>query len=273
MTTSPALTTAGIPTRNRPTGLGRLPDCVTVGLRRMAGGVEILAQGQPSVCVQPGQPRPLGGRAGGQPAGRREGARHGRRLLPVPPAVCALPLRNPGFRRIGRRSTASRQLRPDRLPLRYRQRAGGGRGVRRHPVHRSAGACARTDQGGAGNGAHPQAWRAPDADRPLGSGIHQEPYHYYGGYTPYWYHDFLGAAGFSQIRVEANAGSFRFFAQESIRFVQTTRPFKLGMPLPLELLWLPLWALLAPLLALAIPWSAVIWTGSTGNSASPSVTT
>ena len=37
------------------------------------------------------------------------------------------------------------------------------------------------------------------------------------------------------------------------RFVQTTRPFKLGMPLPLELLWSPLWALLAPLLALAIP--------------------
>ena len=88
---------------------------------------------------------------------------------------------------------------------------------------------------------------------PLGSGIHQQPYHYYGGYTPYWYRDFLGAAGFSQIRVEANAGSFRFFAQEAIRFVQTTRPFKLSMPLPLELLWLPLWALLAPLLALAIP--------------------
>ena len=88
---------------------------------------------------------------------------------------------------------------------------------------------------------------------PLGSGIHQEPYHYYGGYTPYWYHEFLGAAGFSRITVEANAGSFRFFAQEAIRFVQTTRPFKLGMPLLLELLWLPLWALLAPVLALAIP--------------------
>jgi len=88
---------------------------------------------------------------------------------------------------------------------------------------------------------------------PLGSGIHQEPYHYYGGYTPYWYRDFLGAAGFEQIKVEANAGSFRFFGQEAIRFVETTRPFKLGMPLPLELLWTPLWALLAPVLALAIP--------------------
>lgn len=88
---------------------------------------------------------------------------------------------------------------------------------------------------------------------PLGSGIHQEPYHYYGGYTPYWYRDFLAAAGFSQITVEANAGSFRFFAQEAIRFAQASRPFKLGMPLPLELLWLPLWLLLAPLLVLALP--------------------
>lgn len=88
---------------------------------------------------------------------------------------------------------------------------------------------------------------------PLGSGIHQEPYHYYGGYTQYWYQHFLGAIGFTQIRVSANAGSFRFFAQEAIRFVQSTRPFKLGMPLPLELLWLPLWVLLVPLLGLLLP--------------------
>ncbi len=88
---------------------------------------------------------------------------------------------------------------------------------------------------------------------PLGSGIHQEPYHYYGGYTPYWFQDFLAEAGFSWIKVEANAGSFSFFAQEALRFVQTTRPFRLGMPLPLELLWLPLWVLLAPALGLAVP--------------------
>jgi SAM-dependent methyltransferase len=88
---------------------------------------------------------------------------------------------------------------------------------------------------------------------PLGSGIHQEPHHYYGGYTPYWYRDFLGEAGFVQVKVEANAGSFKFFGQEAIRFVQTTRPFKLGMSLPAELIWMPLWLLLAPLLGLAIP--------------------
>ncbi|MEK7436290.1 MAG: class I SAM-dependent methyltransferase [Pseudomonadota bacterium] len=88
---------------------------------------------------------------------------------------------------------------------------------------------------------------------PLGSGIHQEPHHYYGGYTPYWYREFLGAAGFAEIEIEANAGSFKFFAQEAIRFVQTSRPFKLGVPWPMELLWLPLWLMLAPVLALAIP--------------------
>jgi SAM-dependent methyltransferase len=41
---------------------------------------------------------------------------------------------------------------------------------------------------------------------PLGSGIHQEPYHYYGGYTSYWYQDFLAAAGFSQIKASRRGG-------------------------------------------------------------------
>ena len=55
---------------------------------------------------------------------------------------------------------------------------------------------------------------------PLGSGIHQEPYHYYGGYTPWWYERFLTRVGFENICVEPNEGSLRFFAQESIRFVR-----------------------------------------------------
>ncbi|HBH80922.1 MAG TPA: SAM-dependent methyltransferase, partial [Nitrospira sp.] len=41
--------------------------------------------------------------------------------------------------------------------------------------------------------------------------------HYYGGYTPWWYRRFLMAAGFEQIEIEANEGSFRFFGQESLR--------------------------------------------------------
>lgn len=53
---------------------------------------------------------------------------------------------------------------------------------------------------------------------PLGSGIHQAPYHFYGGYTPYWYRKFLGEAGFEDIRVEPNGGFFKFYGQESQRF-------------------------------------------------------
>ncbi len=35
---------------------------------------------------------------------------------------------------------------------------------------------------------------------PLGSGIHQEPYHFYGGYTPFWYRRFLRRAASSRSR-------------------------------------------------------------------------
>jgi SAM-dependent methyltransferase len=88
---------------------------------------------------------------------------------------------------------------------------------------------------------------------PLGSGIHQEPYHFYGGYTPYWYERFLPDAGFDRIRIEANAGSLRFFGQESIRFLRSTRPFALRMPLAAELIWAPLWLLALPVLGIAVP--------------------
>jgi len=88
---------------------------------------------------------------------------------------------------------------------------------------------------------------------PLGSGIHQEPYHYYGGYTPFWYEKYLAEAGFEHISVESNAGSLQACAQESMRFIQLSRPFKLGMPLWVELLWLPVWLLLLPFLAIAAP--------------------
>ena len=54
---------------------------------------------------------------------------------------------------------------------------------------------------------------------PLGSGIHQEPYHFYGGYTPYWYQRILPDAGFSNISIEENSGSARACAQEALRFI------------------------------------------------------
>jgi ubiquinone/menaquinone biosynthesis C-methylase UbiE len=91
---------------------------------------------------------------------------------------------------------------------------------------------------------------------PLGSGIHQEPYHFYGGYTPYWYEKYLAEAGFDAIAVSANAGSLRHIAQETIRFTRMTRPFGFVAPAYVHLAWLPFWLLLAPFLALGVPIAA-----------------
>lgn len=54
---------------------------------------------------------------------------------------------------------------------------------------------------------------------PLGSGLHQEPYHFYGGFTPHFYQRFLPEFGFSSILVEQNAGFFRLLLQEINRAV------------------------------------------------------
>ena len=45
---------------------------------------------------------------------------------------------------------------------------------------------------------------------PLCSGLHQKPFHFYGGYTPYWYEKFLSEAGFHKI-ICANSGGFFFW--------------------------------------------------------------
>ena len=63
---------------------------------------------------------------------------------------------------------------------------------------------------------------------PLGSLLHQEPYHYYGGFTPYWYRRFLGEAGFEVPIIESNAGFFRWFGQEALRFAQFLDPRRTG---------------------------------------------
>ena len=93
---------------------------------------------------------------------------------------------------------------------------------------------------------------------PLGSGIHQEPYHYYGGYTPYWYEKFLAQAGFGEIRVETNAGSFRAYSQESLRFVLDSRPTAIAMPAWGKVMWTPFWLLLLPVLAGIIPLACLL---------------
>jgi SAM-dependent methyltransferase len=59
---------------------------------------------------------------------------------------------------------------------------------------------------------------------PLGSFLHQEPFHYYGGYTPHWYRKFLTEARFSVRSIEANQGFFCWYGQEAGRFKELVRP-------------------------------------------------
>ena len=49
---------------------------------------------------------------------------------------------------------------------------------------------------------------------PLGSGLHQEPYHYYGGFTPHFYRTFLPRFGFEVVSIEPNGGFYRHLLQE-----------------------------------------------------------
>lgn len=90
---------------------------------------------------------------------------------------------------------------------------------------------------------------------PLGSGIHQEPYHFYGGYTPYWYYKFLSNAGFTEITIEPNGGFFKHYGQESIRLIQMTAPWRVDMIPPIQLLCLPIWLFFLPFFALFLPLS------------------
>jgi len=84
---------------------------------------------------------------------------------------------------------------------------------------------------------------------PLGSGLHQEPFHFYGGYTPHWYKKFLPEAGFENIVVEPSGGFFKHYGQESVRFVLLSAPWRNKK----NLVWLPLWIFIAPWLALLTP--------------------
>ncbi len=54
---------------------------------------------------------------------------------------------------------------------------------------------------------------------PLGSGLHQQPYHFYGGFTPYFYQRFLAQNGLALVKIEANGHYFRWMLQEIHRAV------------------------------------------------------
>ncbi len=87
---------------------------------------------------------------------------------------------------------------------------------------------------------------------PLGSGLHQKPFHFYGGFTPYWYERFLDEAGCDLVSVVANGGFYRLWAQENVRFMFELAPWRSwqnALLTPLWLCMLPFSGLVAPLFA------------------------
>ncbi|MHB1011372.1 MAG: glycosyltransferase [Desulfobacteria bacterium] len=56
---------------------------------------------------------------------------------------------------------------------------------------------------------------------PLGSGLHQLPFHFYGGYTPEWYRHFGPKFGLEVKEIRPNGGFFRLLAQECARVAWT----------------------------------------------------
>jgi glycosyltransferase involved in cell wall biosynthesis/predicted SAM-dependent methyltransferase len=56
---------------------------------------------------------------------------------------------------------------------------------------------------------------------PLGSGLHQLPFHFYGGFTPQWYKHFLPRFGLELEEIQPNGGFFKLMAQECARVAWT----------------------------------------------------
>ncbi len=86
---------------------------------------------------------------------------------------------------------------------------------------------------------------------PLGSGLHMEPFHFYGGFTPYWYRRFLPAAGLEQIVVISNGGFFKHYGQESQRFSAWIDPRR--VPGIFKVVLFPFWLVTLPLFRLLLP--------------------
>ena len=59
---------------------------------------------------------------------------------------------------------------------------------------------------------------------PMRSGIHMAPYHFYGGFSRYWYEHFLPLSGFRVDQIEENGGFFRFYGAQSQLFLRKATP-------------------------------------------------
>jgi 2-polyprenyl-3-methyl-5-hydroxy-6-metoxy-1,4-benzoquinol methylase len=63
---------------------------------------------------------------------------------------------------------------------------------------------------------------------PLGSGLHQEPFHFYGGYTPHWYEMMAKRFGLIVEEISPNGTFFKNLAQECARVAWTLEQHKAG---------------------------------------------
>lgn len=84
---------------------------------------------------------------------------------------------------------------------------------------------------------------------PLGSGIHMAPYHFYGGFSPYWYIYNFEKYGFEPESIRPNGGYFKLYGQESQRFLTMLTPATRWR----KMLFFPLKAVLAIWFRLIMP--------------------
>ncbi len=61
---------------------------------------------------------------------------------------------------------------------------------------------------------------------PQRSGLHQAPYHFYGGYTAFWHKKFLPESGFEILSIEPNGGFFKHYGEAGQQFVAILFPAK-----------------------------------------------
>lgn len=82
---------------------------------------------------------------------------------------------------------------------------------------------------------------------PLGSGLHQSPYHFYGGYTPHFYEKFLPLNGLEIEDMQAGGGFFALLAQESKRagYFLRSKVYRK---------WDPRWVMSAVVFSFFLPW-------------------
>jgi len=87
---------------------------------------------------------------------------------------------------------------------------------------------------------------------PLGSGLHQQPHHYYGGFTPHWFRRFLPLHGFDIVSIVPNGGFFKSYGQETARihtilFGEEAAPWRRALLWPLKAVTFPFLRVAAPL--------------------------